>query len=206
MNDVRYFGASIDIKALAQHSSSQVRTVLASSHDTPPDVLRLLARDKNNSVKLAAALNPYCPLEILESLSVDSDWSMRLGLANQLDVCEEILSALVTHRNPYLAAQSKYAIAAAVFERQLKEQNIVPTSGPRYKLGEILVEAKALTSDNLEIVLNLAQVNSLRLGRVLLQIELIQAPLLLKALKLQSLLRLGKIDRTDAYEMFATSN
>jgi len=206
MNNVRYLGASVDIEALAQHSSSQIRTMLASSQDTPPEVLRLLATDTSSSVKLAAALNPSCPLDILERLSVDSDWSIRLGLANQLDVCDEILSALVTHRNPYLAAQSKLAMAAAVFERQLKEQKIIPTPGTRYKLGELLVEAKELKSDRLEIALNLAQVNKLRLGRVLLQTELVQAPLLLRALRLQSLLRTGKIDCANVYEMFASSN
>lgn len=206
MNNVRYLGASVDIEALSQHSSSQIRTILASSHDTPPEVLRVLARDSSSSVKLAAALNPSCPLDTLECLSTDPDWSMRLGLANQLDVCDEILSALLKHRNPYLAAQTRYAIAAAVFERQLKEQNISPATGPRYKLGELLVEAKELPADGLEIALNLVKVHNLRLGRVLLQTEMVEAPVLLKALKLQTLLRTGKIDCTNVYELFARFN
>ncbi len=205
MNNAGYPGASIDIEALAQHSSSQVRTVLASSQETPPEVLRLLANDSNSSVKLAAALNPSCPLDILESLSVDSDWSIRLGLASQLDVSEEILSALLTHRNPYLAAQSKLAIAAASFERKLKEQNIVCIQGAKYKLGELLLGARQLSADHLESALKLVREHHLRLGRVLLQTDLIQAPMLLEALRLQALLRTEKIEFAGVCEMIASA-
>lgn len=203
MNDVGAPGASIDIEALAQHSSSQVRSILASSLETPPEVLRLLANDKNSSVKLAAALNPACPLDILQSLSVDSDWSVRLGLASQLDVCDEILTALLTHRNPYLAAQSKHAIAAAAFERKLKEQNVIFVQGAKYRLGELLVEAKKLSPDHLARALKLGREHYLRLGRVLLQTELVQAPTLLEALRLQGLLRTEKIELAGVYEMIA---
>jgi len=199
------YGASIDIEALAQHSSSQVRAVLASSRETPPNVLRLLANDSNSSVKLAAALNPSCPLDILESLSVDTDWSIRLGLASQLDVCDEILSALLTHRNPYLAAQSKHAIAAAAFERKVKEQKIVFVQGSKYKLGELLLGAKQLRDDHLASALKLGRDHYLRLGRVLLQTDLVRAPMLLEALRLQALLRTEQIEFAGVYEMIANT-
>ena len=205
MNNIGCHGASVDIEALAQHSSSQVRTVLASSKDTPPEVLRLLASDSNSSVKLAAALNPACPLDILESLAVDADWTIRLGLANQLDVCDEILSALLTHRNPYLAAQSKHAIAAKAFERKLKEQHVVLVRGAKYKLGELLVGANVLSSEHLESALKLGREHHLRLGRVLLQTELIQAPILVESLRLQALLRTEKIEFAGVYEMIASA-
>jgi hypothetical protein len=205
MQNVGEFGTSVDIEALAQHSSSQVRTVLASSRDTPPEVLRILASDTNSSVKLAAALNPSCPLDILKSLSLDTDWSVRLGLANQLDVGEEILAALLTHRNPYLAAQSKHAIAAATFERKLKEENIVVVQGGQYRLGELLVGAKLLSPENLIKALKLGKEHNLRLGRVLLQTEIVRASALFEALRLQMLLRAKQIELGSVYEMIASA-
>lgn len=205
MSSIGGHGASVDIEALAQHSSSQVRTVLASNRETPPEVLRLLAHDTNSSVKLAAALNPSCPLDILENLSVDADWSIRLGLVNQLDVCDEILTALLTHRNPYLAAQSKHAIVAKTFERNLKEQEICFVQGAKYKLGELLVGAKKLSPDHLTSALKFARDHHLRLGRVLLQTELIQAPMLIEALRLQALLRREKIEFAGVYETIANA-
>lgn len=206
MKDDNFLEGSIDIEALAQHSSGRVRAVLASSRKTPPEVLRLLANDTNSSVKLAAALNPSCPLDILENLSTDSDCSIRLGLANQLDVCDEILSALLTHRNPYLAAQAKLAIDAAEFERKLKEQNIVLVQGTKYKLGELLVGAKKLNADQLAIALKLGREHSLKLGRVLLQTDLVRASALLEALKLQALLRRGEIELSGVYDRIANTN
>jgi hypothetical protein len=191
----------VDIEALAQHSSSYIRGALASNPTTPPEVLRLLVNDPNDSVKLAAALNPECPLDVLRSLSEASDWNIRIGLANQLDICDDILSALLTHRNPYLAAQSRYALSAAAFERKVKELEIVCVPGTKYKLGELLIAAKQISPDHLASALTLGQTHHLRLGRVLLQTGMVKASVLIEALRLQSLLRKESIDLADATKL-----
>jgi hypothetical protein len=191
----------VDVEALAQHSSSRIRTILASSSTTPPAVLRLLATDKNSSVMLAVALNPACPLDVLEMLSRSSDRSTRLGLASQLDVCDEILSALVTHRNPYLASQSKHALEARAFEQKLRDGNVRCVKGNKYKLGELLVGAGQLSSEDLEVALKLSREHKLLLGRVLMQTGMVSPAVLHKALKFQMLLRTGEIEFSGSYEM-----
>jgi hypothetical protein len=180
---------SMDFTALAQHSSSYVRASLASNPETPQDVIRQLAKDENSSVQLAAALNPSCPVDVLESLSRDPDWNVRLALANQLDVCEDILLALVDHKNPYLAAQSRYALAALEFEKKLKELAPVLAPGADYKLGELLVASKQISQDDLSSAIEAGRTFQLRLGRVLLQAGVVRSAVIIEALRLQSSLR-----------------
>lgn len=191
----------IDVEALAQHSSSRIRTILASSSTTPPAVLRLLATDKNSSVMLAVALNPACPLDVLEKLSKSTDRSVRLGLANQLDVCDEILTALLTHRNPYLASQAKRTLQVREFEQKLREDKVCCVKGNKHKLGEVLVGAGQLSSEDLETALKLSREHKLLLGRVLLQTEMVSSAVLHKALKSQMLLRTGEIEFSGSYEI-----
>jgi hypothetical protein len=188
----------IDVEALAMHSCSRIRAIVASSDKTPAAVLRSLAKDPDSSVKLAAALNPICPLDVLETLAVDTDWSVRLGLAAELDVCEDILEALLTHKNPYLAAQSRHALNALALERTLKELDICGKPGSIHRLGELLVGAKIAETQQLSRALELARSRGLRLGRVLLQIGLVPALAIIEALRLQALLRRDEITIADA--------
>ncbi len=204
--EVEPMDSSVDLELLARHSSSRIRAVLAASDKTPADVLRMLASDHDTSVKLAAALNPTCPLDILESLSVDTDWSVRLGLATQLDVCEEILRALLTHRNPYLAAQSRHALNALELERKLRELNITFQSGSDFKLGELLVAANLISMEQLMQSLELARAHDLLLGRVLIQAGIVSSAVIIEALRLQGLLRRNAIEMDDAVVKLSQTN
>ena len=140
-------------------------------------------------------------MDVLEKMSQDPDPKVRLGLANQLDMCDEILSALLTHRNPYVAVQAKYALAASVFERKLKELGIRAVSGCDHKLGELLVRAQQLVPENLDAALELGRQQNLRLGRVLLQAGLVSASVLVESLRLQALLRQKEIEERDVIQI-----
>ncbi|HEY9758191.1 MAG TPA: hypothetical protein V6C97_23700 [Oculatellaceae cyanobacterium] len=189
---------NVGFEALARHSSSQIRAVLASSQATPSSILRVLADDSEISVRLAAILNSACPIDVLEKLSNDPTPRIRLGLANQLDVCDDILLALSAHQNPYLAAQAKYAIAAAMFERKVEELQIPIVSTNEHQLGRLLVLSNLLTESDLKMALSEARSFNLRLGRVLLQLRLVKASLIVECLRLQWLLRSGEIDYSSA--------
>lgn len=193
----------IDVEALAQHSSSRIRAILAASDTTPAEVLRSLAVDTDGSVRLAAALNRKCPSDVLQRLSVDTDWLLRLGLATQLDVCEDILLALARHKNPYVAAQSCHALNAQALERKLKGLSISCQPGSTHKLGELFVAAKKVNAEHLSAALALSKSHGLRLGRVLLQVGIVSSEAIVEALRLQNLLRRNEIEIADAMEILS---
>jgi hypothetical protein len=195
----------VDLDALAQHSASRVRAIVAADPDTPPDLLRSLIVDDDISVKMAAALNPACPSDILRELCSDPSPAIRLGLASQLDLSDEILMVLVTHKNPYLADQAKYGLAAALFERKIEERGIELIAGSEYKLGSLLVASKHLSEDALIAALDLARKLKLRIGRVLLQTGQVRPSILTEALRLQELLRKHRIELTGALKSLADS-
>ncbi len=195
----------LDVESLAKHSSRHIREVVACNPETPPHVLQLLVTDPDPAVKLAVALNPGCPLHVLQNLARSSDWNIRVGLASQLDVCEDILLALLQHKNPYLSAQARHALSAAAFERKVSELEIVSTTGTDYKLGELLVQAKHISEDRVTDARSLAQAHRLRLGRVLLQTGAVKASVLIEALRLQSLLRRQLIGLAEALNILSNA-
>jgi hypothetical protein len=119
-------------------------------------------------------------------------------LASQLDVCEDILLALATHKNPFLAAQSRHALNALALERKLKELNVTCQLGSTHKLGELLVGAKKVNTDQLSLALALCRSHGLRLGRVVLQVGIVSSAAIVEALRLQALLRRNEIALADA--------
>ncbi len=195
--------ASRDIDDLCLNSSSFVRAALAANLRTPADTLRVLAADSNLSVKLAAAFNPSCPLDSLEKLAESTDWPIRLGLSAELDLCEEILQALVKHRNPYLRSQARQALTALEMEKQLKLLNLGRTIF-QHKLGALLIEANRLNKIQLNLALELGEKYGLKLGQVLVRVGLIDSKTIVEALQIQWLIQTGETDLASGINRLAS--
>lgn len=185
--------ASRDIDELCLNSSSFVRAALAANLRTPANTLRVLSEDSNLSVKLAAAFNPSCPLDCLEKLAGSTDWTIRLGLITELDLCEEILQALVQHRNPYLRSQARQALTAIKMEKQLKLLNLGHAIFV-HKLGSLLVDAQKLNKGQLTLALEFGEKYGLKLGQVLMRVGLIDSTIIVEALHVQWLIHTGETD------------
>ncbi|MBS1955445.1 MAG: hypothetical protein JST89_14775 [Cyanobacteria bacterium SZAS-4] len=183
---------------LSQHPASWIRTAVAANVYTAPDLLRTLCRDKNISVRLAAAFNTSCPIDCLNELAESDDWESRLGLVTQLDLCEEILLALTNHRNPYLVKQARLAVTALELEQRLEKIQMLNDRGDKFKLGMLLVDAKIIELKDLSAALELSSRHNIKIGRTLLQVGLVSSDMLFRALSLQSQLRNREIAREEA--------
>ena len=73
-----------NVKDLASHPDAEVRARLASSPDTPAEILYFLAKDPSSAVRCAVAENPMTPRQADTMLSSDSDYSVRCVLARKI--------------------------------------------------------------------------------------------------------------------------
>jgi hypothetical protein len=92
------------------------------------------------------------------------------------------------------------AVDAIAFEDQLKEDGFVPHAGAIARLGELLLAAGVIDSEILEASLAATKVEQLPLGRFLVKNQHLPPEIVIRALKLQSLVRLGKISVDSANE------
>ncbi len=89
---------------------------------------------------------------------------------------------------------------AIAFENQLKDDGFIPHEGPTARLGELLLAAGVIEPNLLEASLAATQARQLPLGRILVENNLLQPEIVIRALKLQSLVRTGKISIDSANE------
>ncbi len=83
------------IQYLCRLEDYKLREIVASSPGTPSDVLRQLAKDKNNDVRAAVAGNPNTPPEVLHRLAEDEDMSVRAAVAGNPNTPPQVLRFLV---------------------------------------------------------------------------------------------------------------
>lgn len=153
----------------------------------------MLSKDSDPEVRASLAANSSVPLEILEQLVNDPDVNVRLSLAEEITLPPYILQKLCEDANPYVRDKAECTLEGVNFENQLKNEGFVHQSGNMARLGELLVDAGALTEEELEESLAVARQEELPLGRVLVKDNKVEAGLVIRALKLQSLVRKGKL-------------
>ena len=73
-----------NVKDLASHPDAEVRVQLASSLDTPAEILYFLAADPSPEVRRAVAENSTTPRQADTLLSSDSDYTVRCELARKI--------------------------------------------------------------------------------------------------------------------------
>ncbi|MFA7335589.1 MAG: hypothetical protein WC028_02305 [Candidatus Obscuribacterales bacterium] len=174
-----------------------IRAAVAANRNTPATILAALATDPDRRVRLSVATNLSTPTAILEKLTLDDDLAIVCRL-KELDVSVDILVALMQHRNPYIRKQAELTWIGREFETALNESCQAVVTGDSYKLGELLVEAKLVEEAAIAEALVDCPLYAIPLGRALLQTDAVRAEVLLKALRLQALIREEQIGFDDA--------
>jgi hypothetical protein len=81
----------------------QERKDLAYNPNTPPEILTILAQDKDGAVRYRVAYNTNTPPEILTLLAQDKDWIVRCGVAKNPNTPQEILTILARDKDGNVA-------------------------------------------------------------------------------------------------------
>ena len=74
---------------------------LAKNPNTPSEVLKVLATDKDGYVRQYIAFNPNTPSEVLKVLATDTEWFVRCGVIFNPSTPVEILQLLATDKDSY---------------------------------------------------------------------------------------------------------
>lgn len=181
------------LRDVYENARPSVRRRLAENPSSPEELLVMLSKDSDPEVRSSVACNKAAPLEILEALASDSDVNVRLSLAEEFALPPYILQKLCEDDNPYVKDRAEATLEAIAFENQLRNEGFVHQAGPTARLGELLVAAAVLTRESLEQALEEAKTEELPLGRILVKNNRIDPEIIIRALKLQSLVRKGKI-------------
>lgn len=191
------------LRDVYQNAHPSVRRRLAENPSSPEELLFILSKDSDPEVRASLACNRSVPLEILEELAVDDDVNVRLTLAEEIALPPYILLKLCEDSNPYVKDRAEATVEGISFESQLKSEGFVHQAGTAARLGELMVAANILSEEVLDHCLKTAQEQELPLGRVLVKLDLVEAALVIRALKLQSLVRRGKLSVESAEQKLA---
>jgi hypothetical protein len=194
-----YYFKLLDEKQLQKHGLPPlaIRAAVAANNKTPTSILDELATDPNRLVRLAVATNLATPTVILERLALDDELPIAFRL-KELDVSVDILVALMQNRNPYIRKQAELTWIGREFEAALKESCQGFVAGDSYKLGELLVQSELVEEAVIAEALVDSRLYAIPLGRALLQTDVVTAEVLLKALRLQALIREEQIGIDEA--------
>ena len=83
---------------LALHYQEKIK--LAKNPNTPTEILKVLATDKNVVVRYGVAQNPNTPVETLKVLATDEYYGVRYGVAENPNTPVETLKVLATDEDP----------------------------------------------------------------------------------------------------------
>ena len=183
-----------------KNATPALRRRLAENTSTPEELLILLAYDTDPEVRSRLGGNRSVPLKILEMLCEDKDADVRLSLAEESALPPYLLKKLCEDSNPYVRNRAEATLEGITFEDQLKDEGFIHQPGNTAKLGELLITAKVLNENTLDQSLKVAGVEDIPLGRVLVKTNKVDAEIVVRALKLQSLVRKGKITLASAEE------
>lgn len=183
-----------------RNAGPKVRRKLAENPSTPEDVLFALAMDQDAAVRASLAKNRSVPLAILEQLSSDNDVVVRMKLAEESALPSHILRRLCQDSEPQVQVQAQATLEGVTFENQLKNEGFVRQEGNTARLGELLIVAGVVSEDTISKSLDTCQLEQLPLGRILVRENQVDSGIIIRALKLQSLVRNGKITLDSAVQ------
>jgi len=188
------------LREVYRNAQPKVRRRLAENPSSPEELLVMLSKDSDAEVRASLASNRAVPLETLEALAKDEDVNVRLTLAEESALPPYILQKLCDDSNPYVRDRASETLEGLSFENQLKNEGFVHQSGTTARLGELLLAAGVLDQTTLDSSLEATKTEELPLGRVLVRDNRVDTTIIIRALKLQSLVRRGKITVESATE------
>jgi hypothetical protein len=87
------------LRLLAKHANPKIRESVASSRNTPEDLLRTLAADPDEGVRSCVARNESTPCDVLSALASDRSEKVRGWVALNFFVPEDAMQALAKDRS-----------------------------------------------------------------------------------------------------------
>ena len=87
------------LRLLAKHDNPKIRESVASSRNTPEDVLRTLAADSDEGVRACIARNESTPCDVLSTLATDGSEKVRGWVALNYYVPEDAMATLAQDRS-----------------------------------------------------------------------------------------------------------
>ena len=87
------------LRLLAQHQNPKIRESVASSRNTPEDLLRSLAADSDEGVRSCVARNESTPCDVLSELATDRSEKVRGWVALNYFVPEDAMAVLAEDRS-----------------------------------------------------------------------------------------------------------
>lgn len=100
--------SKVVLSALSKDEDEDIRTLVATHKNTPPEALLSLSKDKNEFVREEVAKNPSSPPEALEILAKDEDVDVLAGVVVNPNTPKDILKQLSNHSNPGIEKLAKY--------------------------------------------------------------------------------------------------
>lgn len=96
----------IEVPDVCQLSLDE-KVKLAQDHNTPVELLEILATDKDPNVRYWVARHPNTPVELLKILSTDKDSDVRYGVAEHSNTPVELLKVLATDKDSVVQDAAK---------------------------------------------------------------------------------------------------
>jgi hypothetical protein len=87
------------LRLLAKHQNPKIRESVASSRNTPEDLLRALAADSDEGVRACVARNETTPCDVLSALAADPSEKVRGWVALNYFVPEDAMALLAEDRS-----------------------------------------------------------------------------------------------------------
>ena len=87
------------LRLLAKHQNPKIRESVASSRNTPEDLLRSLAADSDEGVRSCVARNESTPCDVLSELATDRSEKVRGWVALNYFVPEDAMAVLAEDRS-----------------------------------------------------------------------------------------------------------
>ena len=184
--------------ALYKKNSPRVKRRLAENIASPEELLRLLAADRNPEVRASLATNLLTPPDVLEKLSRDENVDVRLALANEINLPIHLLEKLAGDENPYVSDSAESTLDILYLEEQLKEISFVCEPGHLAKIGQLFLEAGLIIETDLEMCLTMSKTQEIPIGQILVKYKHYDPDVVLYALRMQTLVRKGKISLKEA--------
>lgn len=188
-----------ELRTLLSDRDAAVRRRLAENPRTPDDVLLKLADDNDPEVRCAVAEHERAPRAVLERLVNDQSVQVRYAVSGQYSLPIDLLEELCcSDDNPYVKDHARRTLEGIFLEQALKDAGFVYVAGEKERLGDVLVDAGVLTTEQAQELLRIAGERSIPLGRALVESRCVARSVVVAALKAQKAVRDGEMKYQDA--------
>ncbi|MBI1272384.1 hypothetical protein GC174_18315 [bacterium] len=177
---------------------SRIRVRLAENPSIPDDMLKELIADAEGEVRAAVCRNPRADRLMLERLVMDDDINVRLELAHEPNLPRHLLECLMEDDNPYVRDIAEGTLDIVTLEDQLKEMSLVSEPAHIARVGKLFIDAELISEEDLELCLTMSQLQEIPIGQILIRQKHFTPDLVLYALRMQTLVRTGKLSLDDA--------